>query len=68
VDTDDDGFADAFVAPTPDSALCWRLEVRPNRSVPSTLVPQGLRADLELVVDGEVRASTPFVAIIPPGW
>ncbi|MEM1413550.1 MAG: hypothetical protein AAGH15_01550 [Myxococcota bacterium] len=74
-DGDGDGFDDEFVAPAPGSRLCWRVVVRPNRTVPArnwVVNPECERRDhvseATLAVRGaaDPRPATRLFAIIPP--
>ncbi|MEO0325555.1 MAG: hypothetical protein AAF447_21535 [Myxococcota bacterium] len=66
--------ADVFEAPPAGSRLCWTLEVRPNRTEPSdgTSPLRACReawsfwAEVDVVVDGEVRTSAGLVALSVP--
>ncbi|MEO0322409.1 MAG: hypothetical protein AAF447_05605 [Myxococcota bacterium] len=73
VDTDGDGEGDAFDDPAAGSRLCWRVVVRPNRTVPANswnFSPACDRrpvfeASLAVVTDSETAPAQRVFAIVP---
>ncbi len=75
-DTDGDGFDDAFTAPEPGTRLCWRVVVRPNRTVPARrwnlnpecaeAGPAIFEAALAVSTAGGAEPVTRFLAVISP--
>ena len=74
-DTNADGFDDTFTAPSAGARLCWRLIVRPNRTVPARywnpdpacgLGPNVREATLALRGALGAPPATRFFAIISP--
>ncbi|MBW2261249.1 MAG: hypothetical protein JRG91_04680, partial [Deltaproteobacteria bacterium] len=62
-----DGRPDTFPGVLPGTALCFRISVRPNRTVPATREPQSFKARVDLVGGGiTVLDSLDVFFLVPP--
>jgi hypothetical protein len=66
IDTNADGFPDAFPAVTPGTGICWDVVARMNTTVAPTLEPQIYRARLTVRGDGSPLDDRIVYFLVPP--